>query len=294
MKNHTLKPKLLLLGAVGLLSVFNSPAYALREAKMYAITTWDAGTCSGSTRNSWDDMALSWYNEITDPGYSVFGLCLWGHCGEAYSKSGYRIDGSIKDTYFSDLSVVPNGEDHKRIDTADAALVAWHGSESGNVYQGSMRVSGNDCKIKQTEMKVGNTDLEFLHLSSCQSMDDNQWSTWWTALDGVRQVDGFHGLMWISSGLASNYEDFADDAFDTSIANAWLDNHYIPNISGSDDQCPVAYVVGPTTTDISNRLHQERYNKLYPTTGPTKYWGAMYIKGCDPAGETVVTQDFSN
>jgi hypothetical protein len=100
--------------------------------------------------------------------------------------------------------------------------------------------------------------------------------------------------MWISSSFTGDYKDFADDAFDISIANSWLDNLYVPNISNSDDQCPVAYVVGETTSDISNRLHRERYNKLYPANSKTNYWGAMYIQGCDPASETVITSDFNS
>lgn len=299
MKNKlSFKHKLILLGYIGIIGAFTAPAFAEREAKMYAITTWDGGACTGGTRDSWDNMALAWYDEITDTGTSVFGWCVWGHCGDAYSRSGYRINGSIKDIYFTDVSIAANGEDHKRIDTADAALGAWHGSESGNVYQGSMRVTGNDCKIKQTEMKLGNTDLEFLHLSSCQSMDDNQWSTWWKALAGVHQVDGFHGWMWISSGRADDYEDFADDAFDTSIANAWLDNLYDPDVVDKNgnhyDQCPVAYVVGNSSAEISDRLNHERYDSLYPSAAPIKKWAATYITGCDPAAETVITSDFSS
>jgi hypothetical protein len=151
-----------------------------------------------------------------------------------------------------------------------------------------------DCNLRRDEMRVGNSDLEFLHLSSCQSMDDNQWTSWWQAFSGLHQVDGFHGWMWIGTGLIGLYEDFADDAFDMPIADAWLDNMYVADISGSDDQCPVAYGVGATPTDLWNRIGSERYDNVLSDPVNFAWWGATYIGGCDPAAETVVGSDMTN
>jgi hypothetical protein len=210
-------------------------------------------------------MADAWYDEVTNSGFSLFGWCLWGHCGDAYSRDGRQVNGAMVNSMSADRGVVSWGNDSAHVDEADAALVAWHGSESGNVYQGSMRVNeagAGDCTLRRDEMRVGNWDLEFLHVSSCQSMDDNQWASWWQAFGGAHQIDGFHGLMWIGSGLAGDYSDFADDAFDETIADAWLDNLYRPDISGSDDQCPVAYAVGASSADTWSRIGSP------PTTRP--------------------------
>lgn len=290
------KKWLAVVGALGCLAVSYIPAaQAQEEAKVYAVTTWNGG-CSGSTRTWWDDMANAWYDEVTDSGFSIFGWCITGHCGKAYSRDGRTVDGNIVNSLFADSGVVGWGRDSSNLDEGDAALVAWHGSESGNVYQGSLRVNeagDGDCTLRQDEMRLGNDDLEFLHLSSCQSMDDNQWGTWWRAFSGIHQVDGFHGLMWIGSGMVDDYEDFADDAFDTSIAEAWLDNLYIRRVSGNDDQCPVAYGVGSTVSDLWNRMNHERYDYVMSDPVTFNYWGAIYITGCDPANETVVGSDSS-
>ncbi len=271
-------------------------SYAREEAKMYAVTTWNAG-CGGATRTWWDNMADAWYDEITNSGFSLWGWCLWGHCGEAFSRDGRQVNGNIVNSQFADASVVAWGNDTANMDEGDAVLVAWHGSESGNIYQGSMRVNeagGGNCTLRRDEMEAGDSDLEFLHLSSCQSMDDNQWGSWWQAFNRLHQIDGFHGLMWIGSGLVNDYEDFADDAFDTTIANAWLDNMYVPNISGSDDQCPVAYAVGANSSDTWNRIGTERYNHVHSDPTTIGYWGVVFISGCDPAAETVINSDRSN
>lgn len=267
-----------------------------QEAKVYAVTTWNAG-CSGGTRDAWDDMADAWYDEVTDSGFSLFGWCLWGHCDEAYSRDGRLVNGGMVNSMFADASEVAFGNDSAHVDEADAALVAWHGAESGNVYLGSMRVNelgSGDCTLRRDEMELGDWDLEFLHLSSCQSMDDNQWSTWWQAFGGAHQVDGFHGLMWIGSGLVGDYGDFADDAFDTTIADAWLDNMYRPDISGSDDQCPVAYAVGANSADTWSRIGSERYSHVLSDPTNIGYWGVVFIGGCDPAAETVINTNTSN
>ena len=95
-------------------------------------------------------------------------------------------------------------------------------------------------------------------------------------------MDGFHGFMWIGSGLISNYSDFADDAFGGSISDAWLDNHYVPNVSGSDDQCPVAYAVGANEADATNRLFNERYDNVFSDPGSIGWWHVTYIAGLRP------------
>lgn len=283
---------------VGALLLSAGAASAL-EAKMYAVTTWNAG-CSGATRSDWDDMVKAWYNNVTNSGTSIFGWCLFGHCGDAYTKDGSLINGNVVNSLFADASRVPWGNDYTHMDGADAVMIGLHGADVNNGWSGSMRVDeagGGDCKIGTSEMEVGNHDLEFLHLSSCQSMEDNQWSTWEKSIGGAHQVDGFHGLMWIGSGLVDDYDDFGDDAFDGAVSDAWVDNMYYSNSFGTnnqDDQCPVAFAVGANAVDVINRLYTERYNHVYADppksglTGSGTIWATTYIAGCDPQGEDTI------
>ena len=62
---------LLALAAAGM-TLTPGAAQARLEAKMYAVTVWNAG-CAGSTRSTWDDMVAAWYDEITNQGFSIFG-----------------------------------------------------------------------------------------------------------------------------------------------------------------------------------------------------------------------------
>ena len=255
------------------------------KARLYGVTTWDGG-CAATSLADWDDMGLAWYNEITNT----------SHTG-AYSKDGQFINGNIVDSMFTDAGVVAWGNDHNNIDLAHAAMMFMHGSENSDRWQGSVRVDEagtGDCQTWQGDMRFGNTSLRFLHLSSCNSLDDNQWADrWWGSFSGLHQVDGFHGFMWIWSELNDNYRDFADDAFSTTIGNAWLDNLYYADISGTDDQCPVAYAVGSNSDDTWNRIGTERYNNVLSNPASVGYWGTIYIENCDPANENVIGADIN-
>lgn len=261
-----------------------SPPLALAnhfEAKMYGVTVWDGG-CSGSRRDSWDDMVQAWYDVMGD--------------SSLYRKKLKLVNGNIINSKFADANKVSWGRDSSFLDGADVAMLFWHGSEDGDVYRGTMRLneSGDgNCKLRQDEMELGDLDLEFLALSSCNSLDDNQWKQWWKSFKGLHQLNGFHGLMWISWWYIGDYRNFAEDAFDGPIADAWLDNHYMTNIGEDNvDQCPVAYGVGNGRTDLWNRIDHERYNNI--KSDPTnERWGVTFIEGCNPAAETTIDSDRS-
>jgi hypothetical protein len=153
-----------------------------------------------------------------------------------------------------------------------------------------------NCKLRQDEMDLGDSDdLEFLVLSSCQSLDDNQWGQWSKSFKGLHQLDGFHGLMWIGAYYVDDYDDFAEDAFDGPMSDAWVDNLYVTDIGSDDvDQCPVAYGVGNGETDLWNRMNNEQYDYVFSDPTTFTLAGVTYIEGCDPASETVVNSDTSN
>ncbi len=294
------------IGAIAILC-FAIPASATRyEAHMYAITTWDGG-CSGSTRSYWDDMGDAWYDEITMVGFGLGSWCWWGHCDDAFSRDRRMVNGSIDNSMFTDPDSSACGTDYLYVDDADAAMICLHGGDDGGYWRGSLRTDDgcDNCKSEaRDELRVGDVDLEFLHLSSCHSMDDNMTANAWrvfqdpdSAYNGRRlhQLDGFHGCMWIGSSFVDDYEDFADDAFDMSIKDAWMDNMYRTNINAENyTQCPIAYAVGTSSSDCFNRLDNERYDNVYSDPGNIAYYCYYYYVDCDPACESRWGSDTSN
>ena len=271
---------------------FNS-AHAAYEAQLYGITQWTS-TCSGGTRNTWDDMGDAWYDEITYSGWEFLGICILGHCDDAFQRDRRWVNGFMDADIFMEEQVFAGGQDRTYADDGDAVLIFTHGSDSSNHWRGSMRYldSNGDCRIEaEDELRVGDLDTEFLHLSSCNSLDDNQLSNAIkvfghpTTQRRLHLLTGFHGCMWIGSSFISDYRDFADDAFDMSIGLAWMLNMYRTNI-GDDNvpQCPVAYAVGSDSSDCLDRLTTEQYDQVKsdPTANTYCYY---YYADCDPACE---------
>lgn len=285
--------------------LLNSQDSQSREAQLYAITTWNSD-CSGGDRSWWDDMGNAWYDEITDDGFSIGSWCWWGHCDDAYSRDRRLVNGNFGNRLFADPDSLSGGQDHLYIDEGDAAMICTHGGDDGAYWRGSCRVNDgyDDCSINaRDELRVGDYDLEFLHLSSCHSLDDNMVSNAWrifqdedSASNGRRlhQLNGFHGCMWIGSSFVSDYEDFADDAFDVPIKDAWMDNMYRTNVNGQYTQCPVSYAVGSNRADCFNRINTERYDRVLNDPGNIGYYCYYYYANCDPACETAWGDDTSN
>ena len=265
-----------------------------REAKLYVITNWPAsGSCSANDVAAWDDMTLAWYDAIG--------------AGPVFFKDGVWTNNSLSRKQFCDPDTgLSPCDDFNRVDDADAAMIALHGSDHNNHWDGSLLVaSGSDCKLHGPEgaatdaLFVGDYDLEFLHLSSCLSMDDDNINTAKrlfadvdSPVNGQRlhQADGFHGVMAISSGRDGDYEDFGDDAHYSSLADAWTDNMYDEDITynngATGDQCPVALSVGASVADAMSRLIIENYSIIFSDPTSNSWIAYQFYAGCDPVAET--------
>jgi hypothetical protein len=283
---HDISRRLALIVGLGAAACLAPTDAMARDAAGRVVTRWDAG-CSGGARSWWDDMVRDWYDAISDA-HPIF-----GHGTQAYGRDGLTVNANIVDSDFVDADAVWWGDDDDpgRPDAVDAFMVGLHGVEHSPTqrWMGRVRVDepgGGNCNAYQGFMQFGDGDLEFLHLSSCFSMDrEDWWADWSRSMDGVHQIDGFHGLMWIGDGLVDDYGDFADDAFWVGMASAWIDNMYQPEVSGSFDQCPVARNVGLTSGESSVRMSFERYNSVFPDPprlGESRRHRVRYVKGCDP------------
>ena len=286
----------LLLGG-GLIAL---PAQAL-EVKAFAIsdfvpgvdaTNLDGEGCGGADRGSWDNMVDAWYEEMDDRGHT---------------RDGEFYDGNMTIQRFCDpdaaVGIGNPCDDHLFVDEADVAMFATHGTDSGDHWAGQMRARWQghcflDGGGTGDEMHLGDVDLEFFHLSSCNSADQDNLPGIRHALhdpvDGgyAHQWNGFHGVMWIYNFLPPDYEDFAADAHASSIARAWVLNHYYSDdfpadCSGADcvDQCPVSYAISNTRNTALARLKYERYNNVFSDPTGNNWYAYMYIEGCDPIGE---------
>ncbi|MBI2571817.1 MAG: hypothetical protein HYV63_32810 [Candidatus Schekmanbacteria bacterium] len=270
------------------------------EAKMYAITVWTDTECdsedSDLDRSPWDDMTQAWYDEITSSDHDI------------YFKDGSQVNGTFNQTLLCDThSGYSDCADTSKLDDADAAIIATHGGDKDGHWRGRMRSNASgrtDCRVdapdpnsgSDEDLFVGDSDLEFLHFSSCHSMDDDNIGNTYryfydssTSSSRLHQANGFHGVMWIYSWEADNYEEFADDAYSVAISSAWQDNQYDGSVYDWEnweyvEQCPVSYAIGSTGDDCETRLLNEQYDWQYGDP-EVQYTCYSYFDGCDPTDD---------
>ena len=104
-------------------------ASARFEAKMYAVTVWNAG-CAGSTRGTWDDMVDAWYDEITDAGLRDLRLVRERPLRRRLLPRRLASWTARSPTAGSPTaSVVSFGADTTRLDDGDAVMIGLHGAD---------------------------------------------------------------------------------------------------------------------------------------------------------------------
>jgi hypothetical protein len=261
-----------------------------RKVVVRVITEWD-NDCDAGNRADWNNMLDSWYDEIANDDARPD-----GHGNRAWVKDGFHENGNIVDSDFADPSIVPWGNDDgdDRLDEDDVIMVGLHGNEYGNdnSWYGKVRVDeppdnegDPNCRAWQHHMLLGNTDLEYLHLSSCHSLCQDNWEAWEGSFAGVHLITGFHGIMYIIPWWPVLYEDFADDAFDVSIALAWIDELYDPEhwyeVWQDGDQCPTAMASDASHAAAWDRLLTEQYNAVLPDPAATGF-AHIWVSGCNP------------
>lgn len=289
--------------AAAVLAVSALPASALK-VDMYAIGNWSGGNCDpGNTdanRGSWPGMARAWYD-------------MMGLLGN--SKTGSWVDGNITLKLFCDPTWDAGCRDNVYVDWPDAAIVAAHGYDAGDQWGAVMRNSWNGyCRLRMggecapgtdNRVCVGDSNLKFLHASSCQSLDDNYFSNMRFAFKkngsskGLHMMLGFHGVMYIRSSYNGQYSNSALMGHVIPVSDAWTQNHLHVNSHGCadhdpfnwfgtcQDQCPSAMTIGPTANSALNRLNNERYNNTasFGSPGGRAYYAWKGYLGCDPVGE---------
>ena len=279
------------------LAGYHRPPEGDKGALVKVVTQWNS-TCDASNRTSWDNMVRGWYNDITDDDGRPD-----GHEGWAYWQDGFYQNGNIIDSDFADVSIRDWGNDDADdigIDEPDALMVALHGGHGDPRarWRGKVRVDeagDGNCNAWQRDMLL-DYDLDFLCLSSCHSMDEHVWDLekdgdgWSSSFGRIHQIDGFHGIMWISSSYDDEYADFSDDAFDDPIATAFVENLYWSYLFGPD-QCPCARGVGDDLDDLWDRMDTERYNWVNETDPVNDAQGVIFIEGCDPDSDPALPED---
>jgi len=281
--------------ALGAALLLATPAAAYTH-KFYAWTT-DSAECPTTSGNmfSMDDVISSWSEEMVD---------------EGWPRAGRLIDGDIDLDRFCDpdSSVSGCSDSSNGIDETDAVMVGLHGKDSGDHWEGLLRdqgTSGTTCAANASnDLRAGDYDLEFLHMISCHSMDDDNLPYAWEMMQdpddspssGLRLqvLMGFHGDGSIGTDLVGEYRQVANDGFNGAVSDAWMDNLYesgleYDDIAGTWEVCPIAYSIGSTESGCESRLLTSGYGSLSSDPPSDAWYCYTYFEDCLPLGDDVFT-----
>jgi len=243
------------------------PASAQLNVQAYSIDNFQGGQCGGGDR-SWSEMLGNWY----------FGMTFFGF----HNGTRFWVDGDFNRSLLCD---------------PDTGL-----SDCKDYKYGLMRklaADGKDCNITAPDapgngqLFLGDVEAEFFHMSSCNSMNDNNMPNTWRFFEDpvdspgngrrLHQATGFHGMMGIGSGYDVDYLLFSMSAQFASIKDAWMDTMYHPEMANV--KCPVAYAVGTSKNNCFTRIDHESYHNVYSDPSAINYYCYYYYDKCDPASQ---------
>ena len=266
----------------------NSNAFA-NEAYGFAHKESDATTlCKNGEAQGWANAAWNWISVMDD--HARWSTTSW--------------DSYIQGVEFCDYSQArPSCHDHddRNLDHGDAALYSTHGGWSGgngldtcgtyiikmSSEYGNYPISTSmPCWATSANWVLGDNDVEMISAFGCMGA---QYSAYFRdyVKDMTQKLHQWHGYHGTSSTGANNLtDDFADDAFDGSIAVAWADKMTVIDFyPDGADICAVSWVMGEDGPDCNSRIVNETYAWFDDDPPPTgEYARAIFPCNCDPPG----------
>lgn len=153
---------------------------------------WNYASCGiGSVYNTGTD-AQGFYNALGNIGWTrVFN---WGN-GNAWESD------------FEKASV--GGSDNFYADAVDFAYFAGHGSPSAFYFGTPHDGDGAwTCRVHTSEASWGETDLEWLVLKACQTLQFSNWGVfdrWRPAFQGLHQILGYDTIAYDTTNTGSTF-----------------------------------------------------------------------------------------
>jgi len=153
-----------------------------------------------------------------------------------------------------------------------------------------------NCWTYSSDWFFGNDSANFIHSTACHSASYvvTYFRGRYEAMaPTLHQYGGIHGADYIPQG--SHLDDFATEAFSSSMSSAWLNNMYCDACyTDPNDMCAISIVQGSTLATAQTRRDNERYNYQY--VDPDGSYGVYHFVGdCDgPGVDTWESEDWYN
>lgn len=225
-----------------------------------------------------DDMAAAWDARFDG----------WVSSSQWYSSEKW-INAQVDDDDFIDPTdnIDPYGLDH-----ADVGFYIGHGTHSCTSTTDSSTITFGDaahgvCSGKVNDFELGNGDMEIFVNFACQGVQLCVWESgsydYMDAPSGDFAVYlGFHGNSY--SGWWEPYylDSYVNASYSSGLGDNWIDNFYVPDRSGSFDQCPTGIVWGPSAASRNDYFANGGWadRRSQAATDASSFY---YVDGCDPS-----------
>lgn len=252
---------------------------AIHELTVYGINNFSQ--CNAENHSAHTDSAGAFravFDELAADG-------LWG------TTAGVN-NSAVRATYWSDASrTAPcsgcTGQDTASygVDSPDVVYIHTHGSHTADYSSIVMGSATYGCTVRtDTNMLLGNGDMEVAIVKACQSGDRDTWLN--GGYDAMISYNGvfstwnaFHGSSSCGSFVADYVSDYAEDAVYDGLGELWLEYAYDDNGHDNNDDCPTSLVFGAV-----NKEAQYRYGGFLDrkSTGTKSAAAMWWISGCNP------------
>jgi hypothetical protein len=200
------------------------------------------------------------------------------------------------------------GADTSYADNADALFVCAHGdTRSGDIlYISELPVPFISNAVSMADhVELGDSDLDTIHVYSCggaqwidrdgngvMSRADYPFRGWWRdgGAAGIGSIHGMHGIAWSSAFwffgwhvTFPNAGSISSRGEEQSIARAWFGETYARDFQNGDDNCPISFAFGASSTEATRNLHRQYDDTAFETNPTGSNWVAWWrAVGCDP------------
>jgi len=201
--------------------------------------------------------ACSW-PDLTETSADTWGFI--NSCASWQKRNFVYADGNVwADDFRSSSDHYAAGHLPAGFDGIDSVVIGYISSHGQRINASTFRliVGGTGhggCTVSSTQMSLGEHDLRYLFLSTCQSVSTTPGSTWFGPANGIRAILGYDTLSVDSADYGKFFfENWKRPGAKTSVSfldASWRISH---------EQTPVAAFFGPDQSTAENLRDNEEY-----------------------------------
>lgn len=297
MRNLSLRLATLAVGLATTSTALAETEVVTFAATLFAKTNGSAYCCSGCDDLSQPPTDAS---KFLEGGFAAY--------TQKKSWSGAAVDGRDF-TDATQFSWGTDSNDDAGTDFADVIFYSGHGSYNSAsqytyVVMGDNN-SGETCSPRIADDTAASRHMEFGNGGSGEEADalvffacnTAQYEAWMagsyhqlSAAGGQFNIlNGFHGIVWEVSGYQTDLKNYAADAINNGIGDAWLDRMYDPRSGANTSNCPISIGWGADSSQTGDYYMNAGWADFHDNGA--RGWSHMYyICGCDPdSGQAIPT-----